>query len=563
MTIFLATFPAAPGRFARRLLPLLACLSLSAFVSSQRPPESERRDSGGPLLPEQAAYDVTFYDLTLKVDPSEQSIAGAVIVHARIVQPTAWFVLDLDPVLTVSAITALDDQNRPQPLRFERRGGRIWTAFRQTKQPGEQVKIRVAYGGKPRVAPRPPWSGGFTWTKTPSGATWIGVSCQSEGADLWWPCKDHPSDEPDSMALHVTVPEPLICAANGRLKRVQNNADGTRTFHWFVSTPINNYNVSLNIAPYKTITGRYKSVDGRSVPVTFWMLPENLEKARVLFRQFLTYIRFLEEHLGPYPFRADKIGVAQTPYLGMEHQTIIAYGSNFRNNPYGFDWLLFHEFAHEWWGNLVTNSDWRDMWIHEGFATYMEALLAERLQGADAYHRYIGGIRRGIGNRQPVAPRESRTSEEIYGSDIYGKGALILHTLRYLLGDKAFFTALRRMAYPNTLAEQIVSGKQCRFATTDDFRHVAETVSGKKLDWFFEVYLRQPKLPRLVTEILDGEMKLHWETPDNLPFSMPVEVRVGKGARRVEVPPGGTTLPLNNGEEKPVVDPMQWILKDE
>lgn len=550
------------GRPARHLALALVCLALSGGGLPQNQGEPVRRDSGGPLLPEQAAYDVTFYDLTLRVDPSEKSIEGAVLVHARIVHPTSWFVLDLDPLLTARSVSAIQSGNYEQSLRYERRDGRIWAAFPLMKQPGERVQVRVVYGGKPRVAPNPPWNGGFTWAKTPSGAPWIGVSCQMQGADLWWPCKDHPSDEADGMALHITVPEPLICAANGRLMKTQQNQDGTRTFHWRVSTPINNYGVSLNIAPYRTITGVYRSVDGRKVPDTFWVLPEHYEQGRDLFRQFLTYARFLEERLGPYPFRQDKLGIAETPYLGMEHQTIIAYGSDFKNNEHGFDWLLFHEFAHEWWANLVTNADWGDMWLHEGFATYMEALLAEHLKGEAAYHRYLAGQRFGIRNARPVAPRGTTSAAQIYGSDIYGKGALILHTLRYLIGDKAFQKALRRMAYPDPAAEQIVNGKQCRFATTDDFLHIAEAESGQRLDWFFEVYLRQPKLPRLISEVKNGELHLRWETPNGLPFPMPVEVRLGGSTRRVEMPQGMATVPLN-GEENPVVDPTKWVLKAE
>lgn len=527
--------------------------------------------SGGPLMPEQAAYDVKSYDLALRVNPEEQSIAGALTVKALIVAPTAWLVLDLDTPLKVEAVTDVEQAARPQPLEFERREGKIWIAFPMTKQPGERVSVRVKYEGKPRVAPRPPWVGGFVWSKTPSGAPWVGVACQVDGADLWWPCKDHPSDEPDSMSLHITVPQPLVCAANGKLQSVVKNSDNTQTFNWFISTPINNYDVSINIAPYRVVEGTLKSVSGEDVPVFFYAIPEDYEKAQALLPHFLEYLHFLEDRLGPYPFRADKIGVAETTYLGMEHQTITAYGNNFKMNAFGFDGLLFHEIGHEWWGNLVTASDWRDMWLHEGFESYMDALYAGEMKGDAGYQQYMMNERGGIRNLQPVAPRESRTTTQIYflapdyvnsDGDIYGKGAWILHTLRYLIGDKAFFNALRREAYPDPRMEKITDGRQCRFATTDDFRHIAEEAAGVKLDWFFEVYLRQPKLPRLTTETKGNQLTLRWETPDRLPFPMPVEVQLGDKTERVLMPNGTATITLQPGQV-PVFDPHNRILKAE
>lgn len=559
----------------RKVLTWAGCVLLSlaagAAVYAQRELGVRPTSSGGPLMPEQAAYDVTFYDLALRVNPADQSIRGTLTAHARIVHPTEWFVLDLDDPLAVESVFGISGAGKIEPLRFERRGGKIWIAFPMTRQPGETVKVAVTYGGKPRVAPRPPWVGGFVWAKTADGQPWIATACQNDGADVWWPCKDHPSDEPDSMALHITVPEPLVCAANGRLESVKRNGDGTQTFNWLISTPVNNYSVALNIAPYRTIEGQYKSVTGESVPVMFWVLPQDYEKGQRLFPQIAEHIGFLEKYLGPYPFRADKIGVAQTPHLGMEHSTITSYGANFQNNAYGFDGLLFHELGHDWWANLVTASDWRDFWLHEGFQSFMDALYAGALKGEEGYERYIAGLRGGIRNRQAVAPREARTTTQIYftapdylssDGDIYNKGALILHTLRYLVGDEAFFKALRRMAYPDPKMESVKDGGQCRFATTDDFRHIAEEASGMKLDWFFEVYLRQPALPRLVSETKGNSLTLRWEAPSGLSFPMPVEVQVGGQTRRVEMKEGGAVVQFEAGQT-PALDPKNRILKAE
>jgi aminopeptidase N len=549
---------------------VLALLLTAATASAQRELGARPTDSGGPLMPEQAAYDVKSYDLALKVNPADQSIKGTLTVQARIVSPTAWFVLDLDDPLKVESVYTPLGAGKSEPLEFERRGGKIWIAFPLTKQPGETVKVSVDYGGKPRVAPRPPWVGGFIWSKTPSGQPWIATAIQMDGADLWWPCKDHPSDEADSIGLHITVPEPLIVATNGRLQGVKKNGDGTQTFNWLISVPFNNYSVALNIAPYRTIEGQFKSMTGETVPITFWVLPEDYEKGQQLFPQITKDLNFFEKYLGPYPFRAEKIGVAETPHLGMEHSTVTAYGANFKNNAFGFDALLFHEMGHDWWANLVTASDWRDFWLHEGFESFMDALYAGEMKGEEGYQQAMTSMRRGIRNKQAVAPRESRTAMQIYmtapdylnsDGDIYGKGALILNTLRYLIGDEAFFKSLRRMAYPDPKMEAVKDGRQFRFATTDDFRHIAEQISGMKLDWFFDVYLRQPALPRLVvSEAKENAISLRWESPDGIRFPMPVEVETGGKIRRVEIGQDEVTVPYEPGQ-KPVVDPKNRILK--
>jgi aminopeptidase N len=516
-------------------------------------------DTGGPLMPEQAAYDTKFYDLALQVFPDEQRIAGRLQVTAQVVQPIYWLVLDLDTLLAISAV-----QENGQFRTYQRRGGKVWIDLQQTRQPGSQFTVQIDYNGKPRPAPRAPWQGGFSWAKTSGGAHWIATTCQSDGADLWWPCKDHVSDEPDSMRLHVRVPDPLVVASNGRLERTEPHNDGTSTYHWFISNPINIYNVALNIAPYRTIETTLQSVAGDEFPVVFYVLPEDFEKGQKLFPQILDHLRFYEKFCGPYPFRSDKYGVAQTPHLGMEHQSIIAYGANFNNGSmtggkdWGFDALHHHELAHEWWGNLVTNADWRDMWIHEGFGSYMQALYSEQLYGKARYQEHIRAMRN-FSNTLAVAPRESKTGDEIYRAPIYTKGAWILHSLRYVMGDVAFFRALRRMAYPDPALEKVTDGRQTRFVTTDDFLTICEQESGKELDWFFEVYLRQPALPKLYSKIENNQISLRWETPNNLPFPMPVELELGKKRQRVEVTAQGVTISFDK-KVKPVVDPDGWVL---
>jgi aminopeptidase N len=550
---------------SRRSLRRFLAIPVLLVCAVAAPAQTEIYDSGGELSPEQAAYDVRFYDLRLQVSHADSSIIGTLTLVADIVQPTQWLVMDLDTLLRVSSVAGAEAGGaRP----FERRGGRIWIDLQRVYRPGERTSLTVSYGGRPRVAPRPPWDGGFTWARTPGGAPWIATSNQGQGADVWWPVKDHVSDKPDSMSIRIRVPEPLVVASNGRLRRVEPHGDGTRTYHWFVSTPISTYNVALNIAPYRVIEQQFVSVAGDSFPVQFYVLPESYEQGRELFPEIVDHLRFFEDLLGPYPFRADKYGVAQTPHLGMEHQTIIAYGARFDNRAmtgidWGFDALHHHELAHEWWGNLVTNPDWNDMWLHEGFGTYMQALYAERLHGARGLHAYMESMLPGIENSRPVAPRQVQTAGEIYfssGGDIYYKGAWVLHTLRYLMGDDLFFTALRRMAYPDPALERVTDGSHVRFATTDEFLRIAETVSGMELGWFFEVYLRQPHLPRLVVEPTTGGVALRWEVPIGEAFPLPVEVEIGGQRQRVFMPGAQAHVPLS-GAARVVIDPDGWILR--
>jgi aminopeptidase N len=545
-------------------------LFLSVSVFAQRNVEVRPTESGGILIAEQAAYDIKSYDLDLRINPAEQSIKGVLTAKAKIIKPIDKFVLDLDTPLAVESV-ALVNGKKQEPLKFERREDQIWISFPQMQKAGKTVNVRVAYSGKPRVAPRPPWVGGFVWSKTADGSPWIATAVQMDGSDLWFPVKDHPSDKPETTSLHFTVPEPLVAASNGRLQSVVKNADGTNTYNWFVSQPISNYNIALNAAPYKLIEDKMQSIAGDTIPIQFYVLPEHYEKGQSLVDKTKDYVRFFEEYLGPYPFRADKLGIAETPHLGMEHQSITAYGNEFKYDKNGFDWLMFHELGHEWWANLVTAKDWNDFWIHEGFQSFMDALWAEKKLDRQQFVKSLPFRIKGTNNVKPLAPRQPRTTTEMYfippdyiksDGDVYGKGALVLNSLRGFLGDEVFFKVLRKMAYPARKMEKVTNGKQIRLVTTDDFLRIAEKESGKKLGWFFEVYVRQPALPKLIEETAPNGLNLRWETPDNLPFPLPVEVKINNEIKRVEMKDGKGRIPLPQGAAYEI-DPNGWLLKSQ
>ncbi len=546
----------------------IAVLAFAGSAFSQRPHPSRPTDSGGPLSYEQAAFDVRAYDITAEINPASRSLKGTTIIEAMIVAPTRLITIDLDTPYEVSSVKVWK-HDAFAPANFLREDGKIKIEFEASKQPGEKVDISISYSGKPRVAPNPPWVGGFMWEKTADGSDWITVACQNDGADLWFPVKDHPSDEADSVNLHITVPEDLYVASVGKLQKVTQNKDKTKTFDWFMSNSINNYNIVVNIAPYKLVEASYKSTGGETFPIIFYALPESAEKAKDIVAQTKKFLAFYEKYAGPYPYRSEKLGIAETPHLGMEHSTIIAYGNKFKNGPNGFDTLMLHELGHEWWGNLVTASDWRDMWIHEGFQSYFDALYVEDTLGRDAYLKAMSGKMKATNNLQPVAPRESRFTYQIYfqapdylksDGDIYGKGASILHTLRYLIGDDAFFRSVRKMAYPEKEMEGITSGKQSRLVTTDDFKQIAENESGINLDWFFEVYFRQPKLPELDVSRSSDKMELQWKTPNDLPFPMAIDVEINGVKKRIAMPDGNVSLTVKETDTVKF-DPEGWILK--
>jgi hypothetical protein len=516
-------------------------------------------DSGGVLIREQAAYDVKFYYLNLKIDPSTRSISGFAGVRAVTQDTLSQFVLDLNSNFIVDSMKWKSTNDTG--LSFQRIGGRIWAVLPHTVGAGDTVVVETYYHGQPKVSTDPPWDDGFVWSTSAGAKPWDGVACEMEGGDAWWPCKDHPSDEPDSVSLSFRVPSDLVCVSNGKLVDTVSNLDGTKTYKWFVSTPINNYDVTFYLGDYVRIPVSYTSVTGDTVPSEYWFLPGSVDTAKTYIPLFLRDVRFLEEKCGPFPFRADKYGIAEAPYWGMEHQTIIAYGNNFHFNSYGFDYIHLHEFAHEWWGNLVTAKDWSDVWIHEGLATYMEALYAEYLHGAQSYRNYMAGLTY-FSNSQPVAPRAALTASQAFSTnDVYYKAAWIVHTLRYLLGDSTFFTLLHRWAYPDTAMERVTDGRQCRLATTDDFLQIAEEVSGTTLDWFFEAYFRQAALPMLHSGIINDTLYLRWTVQNDIPFPMPVEVNMGGTIVRVNISGGSGKIAIPAGVT-PQVDPNNRILKN-
>lgn len=502
-------------------------------------------------------------DLGFKVFPDRQAIEGDATLTFRALSRLERVVVDLDRNLEVGAVE-VDGAALPASS-WRNPEGRLSIDLPQPVPAGEAVKVRIVYAGQPRVAKRAPWDGGFVWSTAPGGEPWIATAVQGEGCDLFWPCIDHPQGEPRVVEQRITVPAPLVAVGNGVALGMEES-DGWRTYRWRTESP-NTYAIALNIGPYEELQGEYRSRFGNTVPLHFWHLRGNEEKARGLFGEFAPMLDFFERTIGPYPFAGEKMGVVETPHLGMEHQTVNAYGNDYRKDKYGYDWLLQHEFAHEWFGNQLTNVDWDDMWLHEGFGSYMQPLYLQYLRGDMEYHAALLDQRAKIANRHPLVSGKSQAVEAVYddedgpGSDIYQKGSLILHTLRGLIGDEAFFASTRRLVYGTDAPAP--GNFQPRYASSRDFIDIVNEVTGRDYGWFFDVYLYRAALPELVAERSAGMLRLHWKTPDDLPFPMPVEVRIGgvDGAvHTLAMAAGSDGIALPEGETY-TLDPHSKLLR--
>jgi len=506
-------------------------------------------EPSGRLPASMAAYDVRHYDLMVQIEPDERRIDGQNTVTVDILEAIEVFEINLDDRLEVVSVTSAG-----LSCAFRHADGTIAVELREPWEVGERHEVTITYGGKPKVALRPPWIDGFVWSETPSGAPWIGVTGQGDGGDNWWPCKDHPSDEPDSgMDIALTVPSGLLGLSNGSLIDEVDHGDGTVTTTWRVSYPINTYLVTVNIAPYVKIEEPYHGIDGTlDETLVFWSVPEYEPYARAMWRQMPRILEVLGRRFGEYPFFEDKFAVAHAPFYGMEHQTVVAYGALFTDNEFGFDDLLLHEVAHEWWGNKITVSDWADFWIQEGFATYAEALYVLDTLGEGRYLEYMARLRQRIDDLHPVVRGRNLTSNQAYTGNIYFKGAWVLHSLRWLIGEED----LSEVIYHFANDERYAYG----FVSSEDLAELVFEVSGMEIDWFWQRYLYRKGEPewRLIQRTRRDHdwITILWDDPD---FEMPLPVWIGDREYRVEMTGGRATLVVERGTTVEV-DPLGHIL---
>lgn len=493
----------------------------------------------GALNPYRTCYDVRHYALSVSIDPTEKRIAGEVVCTFTWLGGAESLQVDLEEALTLQQLW-IDEQKVP----FRRvKGTRaIWADLRKVASGwavGSVHRWRAVYAGSPRSALRPPWDGGLVWQQTPLGQPWLAVTCQGLGASIWWPLKDHLSDEPDSVTLTFCVPPPLRVIANGQ-PAGQTSQKNQTCFTYRVTYPINTYNITFYAAPdYVTVEDTFHSVSGAVIPLRFSVLERNQDKVPYMDTESRKVLRALEHYFGPFPPQRDGFGLVESPYYGMEHQSAIAYGNRFRPEPeWGFDYIILHETGHEWWGNHVTASDNADLWIQEGFCTYSEALYVEYYHGYEAAKRYLLQQRRLIQNRQTIQGPYGVNSDQTYNTDIYYKMAWVLHTLRSRVqNDSLWFAVLRSVQ--DSFSFRTISGA--------DLIAFLSRQLGEDLGPFFRAYLYYLRPPvvsyKVVAEGGQRYLLARWITQESA-FRGPMEFLVGDKPFRVELTQAVQRFPL-------------------
>lgn len=493
------------------------------FASAQE--TATRKDSlQGGLRPERTCYNVLRYDLNIKINPEEKSIVGYNRISFKVVNSTSKIQVDLFENMQIDSI--MYGHNK---LAYKREYNAVFIDFPTVLQATTNQIIKFYYSGKPIIAKKAPWDGGFVFSQDAQGKPWIGVACQGTGASLWYPVKDSQSDEPDwGATIKVAVPNGLMDVSNGKFIGSEDLKNGYTRWDWEVKNPINTYSINVNIADYAHIHDTYKGLD-----LDYYVLRENETKARTHFEQVKPMMDCFQAKFGAYPFTNDGYKLVETPYLGMEHQSAVAYGNHYLNGYLGtdrsrtgvgllFDYIIIHESGHEWFGNSITSKDTADMWIHEGFTTYTEEVFAECQYGYEKGQLYINGLKRNIDNKEPIIGPYGVNKEG--SGDMYEKGALMLNTIRHIVNDDAKWWKLL-LKYSETFHNKIID--------TETVVAFFNTETGIDLTPVFNQYLRYAKIPTLEFSFdKKGLLKYRWIT-DEKNFNMPAELIINSKAIRI------------------------------
>jgi len=534
-----------------KMTTVIIILLQSTLAISQNDDNINSRDilyltSGGKLLPLQAIMDIRHYTINLEVDLVKQSISGSTEVSLNLSQKTDTILLDL---IHLYAVTKIKVNNNV--VSYYQHDDKVFITSTTGFGIGNQ-KVWIEYNGIPPVAVRPPWDGGFTWKKDSNGNDWVAINIQGEGGKMYYPCKDHPSDEPNEGAdLNITIPSSLVVAGPGLLMGVTTKKNKS-TYHWKTNYTISNYCILFDIGKYKVYKDEFTTILGTKVPIEYYVLEVDTSHAKKVIETKKRDTKILEKYFGEYPWAKEKIGIAEVPNSGMEHQTMITFDNKFSYKTIGgqdYSANLFHEYAHEWWANKVTNKDWGHMWIQEGIATYAEALAMYELGGEAAYNEIIAGHRR-VRNKQPVVPADVATEEEVYsGGDIYGKGSFFMHTLRFVIGDDVFFPTLKKLSTdPQTTYDN--------FVTTMDVEKLFSTASGKNLKPFFDFYLRTTNVLDITIKEI-GYQKFQIKINNSF-MTLPFEVTANGQTTRMNI---ANEAIIINSALPPQVDAKGYYLK--
>ena len=507
----------------------------------------------GSITPERAWWDLNYYDLAIDFDIANKKIKGTNTIRFNVLKASDLMQIDLQEPLQITKVMW-----NKSVLTYSREGNVYWIRFPNPLAPGTVGIINVSYEGIPVEAKRPPWDGGLTWAKDKSENPFVATSCQGLGASVWWPCKDHMYDEPDSMLIRITTPSDLMDISNGRLRHIDYHADGKRTYHWFVSNPINNYGVNANIGNYVHWADTMHGENG-ILDLDYYVLPADYDKAMTHFDDAKRTLRAFEYWFGPYPFYKDGFKLVQVPYLGMEHQSSVTYGNDFQKGYRGrdlsstgwglkWDFIIVHETAHEWWANNVTYKDIADMWIHESFANYAENLFTEYYYGPKAGSEYLIGTRLNIQNDKPIIGHYNVNKEG--SGDMYYKGGNMLHMLRQLINDDAKWRSILRGINKDFFHQTV---------TTEQIEKYIADKSGLQLNAFFNQYLRDTRIPVFEYEMSGKSIKYRYT--NIVPgFNMPVDVLINNKSVRLTPTTEWLTFKCDEKVTAVAVDPDYYVM---
>ena len=531
------------------LFGMLVLLMLLHNKSISQEYEFTKQDTlRGSITPERAWWDLTYYHLDIAVDLDNKFIKGSNTIEYKVLEPNKKLQVDLQLPLRITKV----EQNGKE-LTFSSEGSAHFINLIDKQRKGKINSVKVYYEGNPKEAVRAPWDGGLSWTRDSNGKHFAATSCQGIGASIWWPNKDHMYDEVDSMLISVNVPKGLMNISNGRLTKIEEFED-TNTYHWYVSNPINNYGVNINIGDYVEFSEVYEGEKGK-LDMIYYVLRDNIERAKTQFKDAVKMMDAFEYWFGPYPFYEDSFKIVEVPYLGMEHQSSITYGNKYMKGYLGrdlsrtgwglkFDYIIIHEAGHEWFANNITYKDIADMWIHESFTTYSENLFLDYHYGKEASSEYVIGTRAGISNSAPMIGPYGVNQR---GSDIYSKGANVLHTIRQIANsDEKWRRILRGLN--KDFYHQTVETKQIENYISDKM--------GYDLSTFFDQYLRTTNIPVFEYKLNDGLLEYKWTNVVD-GFKMPVEVFVGD--EKIRLNPTQETKSIDVKSEKIRLDKNYYV----
>ena len=506
----------------------------------------------GSITPERVWWDLTYYHLDIEVLPEKKFIKGKNTVQYKVLKPASVLQIDLQNPLKITKVI----QNEKE-LKVIADGNAHFIQLEKQQVIGTINSLDVYYEGNPKEAVRAPWDGGFSWKKDENGKHFIATSCQGLGASVWWPNKDHMYDEVDSMAISVRVPKNLMNVSNGRLRKTEQHKDNTTTYHWYVDNPINNYGVNVNIGDYVHFGEKFNGEAG-VLDMDYYVLRDNLEKAKKQFKDAPKMMKSFEYWFGKYPFYKDGFKLVEVPYLGMEHQSSITYGNKYQNGYLGrdlsntgwglkFDFIIIHESGHEWFANNITYKDMADMWIHESFTNYSENLFLDYHYGKKASAEYVIGTRRGIRNKTPIIGKYNVNNSG--SGDMYPKGGNMLHTIRQLIDNDEKW-------------RQILRGLNSTFyhktVTTKEIEDYLITESGIDLTKVFDQYLRDIRIPVLEYKIEKSILKYRWNNVVK-GFNMPVNVYINGTPERLNTNENWQIHKSKNQIESVKIDPNFYV----